>query len=118
MSSIYYNIPEVKRKREAEYYLTDKGKVPFQEWLDAIKNAEVHGIVLQRIDRAEDGNFGDWKPLKGGIYDMRIHLSPGYRIYFALEGRRLIILLLGGEKRNQKRNIGKAKEYWEDYKNR
>jgi len=118
LSPKYYNIHKVKRKREAEYYVTGKGKVPFQEWLDAINNANVHGIVLQRIDRAEDGNFGDWKSLKGGMYEMRIHLSPGYRIYFALEGRKIIILLIGGEKRNQKRDIGKAKEYWEDYNNR
>ena len=115
MSPTYYNI--VKVKREARYYATDNGKVPFQKWLDSIKDTKAHGIVLQRIDRAEDGNFGDCVPLDNGVSEMRIHLNPGYRIYYALEGGMLIILLIGGVKGTQKRDIKKAKEYWQEYLN-
>lgn len=86
------------------------------EWLKCVKNATVRHSIQARIRRIEvSGHAGDYKYLKGGVYEIRIHKSPGYRIYYGLEGKTLIILLAGGEKGTQKKDIKKAKGYWQDY---
>ena len=88
------------------------------EWLKSVKDTTARHAVQTRIRRIEvSGDTGDCKYLKGGVYEMRIHKNPGYRIYYALESGTLIILLIGGVKGNQKRDIKKAKEYWQDYLN-
>ena len=103
-------------EKEIKIYRTATGKLPFIEWLKSVKNTTARHLIQTRIRRIEvSGNVGDYKNLKDGVYEMRIHKSPGYRIYYGLEGKALIILLVGGEKGNQKRDINKAKEYWQDY---
>jgi putative addiction module killer protein len=73
-----------------------------------------------RITRAELGNLGDWKALKGAerIYEMREHYGPGYRIFFTIVGRKIILLLAGSTKQDQKRVLVRAKEYLADYEGR
>ena len=61
------------------------------------------------------GNYGDCKPAGAGIFELRLHLGPGYRIYFGQEKQTLVILLMGGDKQTQERDILKAQEYWKDY---
>ena len=103
-------------KKEIQVYRTETGKQPFVEWLKSVKDATVRHSVQVRIRRIEvSGHIGDYKNLKDGMYEMRIHKSPGYRIYYGLDGKTLIVLLAGGEKGTQKRDIKKAKEYWQDY---
>lgn len=97
-------------------YQTKNGRLPFIEWLKSVKDVTARHSIQTRIRRVEvTGNTGDYKYLKGGVYEMRIHKSPGYRIYYGLDGKTLIVLLAGGEKGTQKRDIKKAKGYWQDY---
>jgi putative addiction module killer protein len=66
--------------------------------------------IQARIDRAEDGNFGDSAPVGEGVSEMRIHFGPGYRVYFAQRGLEVVILLAGGDKSTQSKDIKKALE--------
>ena len=94
-------------------YSTSTGKEPYSVWensLDTITQA----VIKSRLERIRLGNFGDAKMIKGGggIWELRIHYGPGYRIYFGKKGRMVIILLTGGDKGSQNRDIAQTKRYW------
>jgi putative addiction module killer protein len=97
-------------------YLTKAGRSPFEEWFDDLTDERAQARILARIARLRSGNPGDWKPLGDGVLEMRIDYGPGYRLYFGPEGNRLIILLVGGDKKTQAKDIKRAKEFWHDYK--
>ena len=99
-----------------KYLVTDTGKVPFKEWLKEL-DKPIRSIILSRLDRVALGNFGDCHSIQGakGISEMRFDVGAGYRIYYGKEGNEIIILLIGGSKRTQSRDIEKAKRYWQDY---
>lgn len=99
-----------------EYYVTDTGKVPFEEWLESL-DKPVRAIIRSRLARIMLGNFGDCHPIQGakGISEIRLDIGPGYRIYYGKQENTIIILLIGGSKRTQARDIEKAKRYWQDY---
>ncbi len=82
----------------------------FQRWLTGLKDAMARARILARLKRASLGNVGDWKAVGGGVLEMRIDHGPGYRVYFARRGDRLIIILAGGTKRTQEADIAKAIE--------
>lgn len=98
-------------------YSTSTGKEPFSKWEDGLDKM-MQAIVKNRLDRIRLGNFGDAKMIKdgGGIWELRIDIGPGYRIYFGKKGTTIVILLNGGDKKSQERDIEKAKRYWLDYK--
>ena len=98
-------------------YTTSSGKVPFLAWRDDL-DVKTRAIVKTRLDRIRLGNFGDSKPIKngGGVKELRISYGPGYRIYYGMKGSTLVILLVGGDKKSQARDITKAKQYWLDVK--
>jgi putative addiction module killer protein len=81
----------------------------FDEWLSKLKDARGKARIIKRIRSAERGNFGDCKQVGGGIAEMRIHFGPGYRVYFTRVGGVVYLLLCGGIKRGQNRDIVKAK---------
>ena len=105
---------------EIEEYVTDRGKVPFAEWLTGLKDTIGQAKLLARIRRASFGNFGDWKDIKGtkGLFEMREHYGPGYRIFYTIKGKKVIVLLAGLSKKDQKKTIAEAKKYLADYKER
>ena len=79
-------------------------------------NRTARGIISSRLVRIRLGNFGDCKSIKGkGIYELRIHFGPGYRIYFGKKGKKIILLLLGGDKKSQKKDIHKSYQMWQDF---
>ena len=80
----------------------------FDEWLSKLKDAKGKARIIARIRSAEHGNLGDVQPVGSGVSEMRIHFGPGYRVYFTQRGRLLILLLTGGDKSSQKRDIRKA----------
>jgi len=84
----------------------------FSEWFDKLRDVKGRARIAARIDSAKAGNFGDHKVLDDGICEMRIDFGPGYRIYYAQEGLHLYLLIIGGDKSSQKRDILKAKELW------
>ncbi len=96
-------------------YRDSEGRSPFLEWLNSIKSRESLDRIDARLNLIRLGNLGDHKSLKGGIYELRLFFGSGYRIYFAREGRTIIILLNGGGKGVQKREMQKARAYYKDY---
>jgi putative addiction module killer protein len=82
----------------------------FDAWFAGLKDFQAIRRVQARIDRAEDGNFGDCEPIGEGVSEMRIHYGPGYRVYFVKRGLEIVILLAGGNKSTQSRDIKTALE--------
>ncbi len=103
---------------EIQDYLTPDGRDPFMDWLAALADRMVKARIAARVQRLAAGNFGDCKPLAGGVWELRIDHGPGYRVYYALAGERLILLLVGGDKRRQQADIETALGYWKDWKRR
>ncbi|MBI1928821.1 type II toxin-antitoxin system RelE/ParE family toxin [Candidatus Poribacteria bacterium] len=106
------------RPREVRNYITPDGREPFEEWLDSLKDKKTQTIIVKRIERLHQGHLGDVRRLNGDLYELRIHYGPGYRVYFGDLGGVIVILLCGGAKRTQRRDIQKAKTYWEEFKRR
>ncbi len=103
---------------EIEYYATETGRKPFKEWLEGLADVAGRAKIRVRLDRVRLGNLGDNRSVGEGVHELKIDYGPGYRVYFALDGHRLILLLLGGDKSAQERDIAKAKEYWRDQQRR
>jgi len=81
----------------------------FSHWLSDLRDARAKARVIARIDSAKFGNLGDAKSVGGGVDEMRIHVGAGYRIYFARTGKTVLLLLCGGDKSSQARDIARAK---------
>ena len=106
------------RERELREYLTETGHNPFREWLHSLRDQQARARIRVRLNRVRLGNVGDCKPVGEGVLELRMDFGPGYRIYLGQAGEVLVILLCGGEKRTQQRDITTAKEYWNSYKRR
>ena len=81
----------------------------FVGWLDNLRDSRAKARIIARLDRMEMGNFGDIRPVGGGVNELRIHYGPGYRVYFVQRGPVVVVLLCGGDKRTQQADIAKAK---------
>jgi putative addiction module killer protein len=101
-----------------EIYETTNGKRPFEIWIKEIKEIHTRAKILTRLDRLKLGNFGDCKTLQDGVCELRIHYGPEIRVYYGKIGNKVILLLWGGDKGSQERDITKAKEYWKDYQSK
>jgi putative addiction module killer protein len=82
----------------------------FRQWLKKLRDTVGKGLILTRIDRLEEGNPGDWGHIGEGLFEMRIHYGPGYRVYYKNDEKEIIILLCGGDKSTQQADIDKAKK--------
>ena len=94
------------------------GEEPVTEWLASLRDKLAQAKVRMRIQRLAAGNLGDSEPVGAGVFELREHLGPGYRVYYARHGRTVVILLCGGTKKTQRSDIETAKEYWTDWKRR
>lgn len=103
---------------EIEIYQTFSGKRPFESWFEDIREILTRAKILTRLDRLKLGNFGDCKAIGDGVSELRIHYGPGIRIYYSKIGNKVVLLLCGGDKRSQAKDINKAKEYLKDYYSR
>ena len=92
------------------------GKDVFGEWLDGLKDISGRAMILKRIDRIEEGNFGDHHFVGGGVWELRVHYGPGYRVYYGEDGPRVVLLLCGGDKGVQKKDVRKARKLWAEYR--
>jgi putative addiction module killer protein len=102
--------------QKAFEYVAGNGRNPFSQWLLNLNDRKARAIILRRINQAEEGNFGAYRALGDELFELKVQFGPGYRIYFGLDENILIILLCGGDKGSQKRDISHAREYWDDYR--
>ena len=103
---------------ELEFFVTESGKIPFKQWLDDLRDVSARAKIRVRLDRVRLGNMGDSRSVGGGVFELRVDYGPGYRIYFAKQGKRIILLLLGGDKTTQDGDIVQAKNFLNDHKRR
>ena len=113
MSSIGYSLPVLEREiRKLEL---QNGLVPFDEWFDSLRDQRMQVAVDARLTRVRAGNFGDCKSVGGGVFELRIALGPGRRVYYGLHGRQIIVLLGGGDKSSQAHDIRRAQQLWQQF---
>jgi len=98
-------------EQEVRVYARSDGSEPLTEWLRGLRDGPTRNRIRQRIARVRLGNFGDTRSVGEGVQELRIPLGPGYRVYFGREGDAVVILLCGGEKSTQTRDIERAQDY-------
>lgn len=103
---------------QIEFYITPSGRNPFDDWFESIRETHTQSKILTRLARLKLGNFGDCKSVGDEIAELRIHYGPGIRIYYSKIGQKVILLLCGGDKGSQSRDIDKAKQYLKEYQSR
>jgi putative addiction module killer protein len=103
---------------EVRHYISRAGKDIFDEWLSQLRDLRAQAKVAVRINRIAAGNFGDCKPLRQGVHELRIDWGPGYRVYYAMLGKNRVLLLCGGDKRGQASDIDRALQYLMEYRGR
>jgi putative addiction module killer protein len=99
-------------------YQAADGSEPFSDWLRSIGDVRAQARIRLRLRRLEAGLFGDCKSVGEGVLELRDHEGAGHRVYLGRHGRMVVILLYGGTKRTQARDIEEAKKYWADWKRR
>lgn len=99
---------------EVRKYVGPTGRCPFDDWVEKLDHSAA-AKVLTAILRMEQGNLGDHKSVGGGVLERRVHTGPGYRLYFGRDGQRLVLLLGGGTKSSQARDIREARACWDAY---
>ncbi|MDR2054643.1 MAG: type II toxin-antitoxin system RelE/ParE family toxin [Desulfovibrio sp.] len=100
---------------EIVHYRTDDGTDIYQDWLDSLRDKRARAAVLRRVDRVAAGNFGEHRSCRDGVFEMKIDVGPGYRVYYFQHGRLLIVLLSGGDKRTQDADINNAVAYRKNF---
>ena len=104
--------------KELWIYVTADGQEPFSEWLTSLRDHRARAKIRVRLDRVSMGNFGDCHGVGDGVQELRINYGPGYRVYFGQEGSTIVLLLCGGDKSTQSKDIEAAKRYWSEYRRR
>lgn len=101
--------------KELRNYQLPNGRVPFEDWLMGLADKRARAAVYRRIDRITQGNFGEHRFLQDGVWELKIDVGTGYRVYYAQEGKAVLLLLCAGSKRTQTADITRAVNYWNDY---
>jgi putative addiction module killer protein len=101
---------------DVKIYQDAHGNEPFENWLNSIRDKRTLARIDSRLRRVRLGNLGDHRSVGEGVFELRLDFGPGYRMYFARIGNEVILLLSGGDKSTQMRDIAQAKLYFSDYK--
>lgn len=101
-----------------EYYIDANGKVVLNEWRRNLPDKRASARIASRLERLQYGSFGDCKPIGEGVWELRVDCGPGYRVYYSIIGKTVVLLLCGGDKRKQNSDIERAIAYLRDYKRR
>lgn len=104
--------------KELQIYVGEDGRAPFSEWLASLRDNKARAKIRVRLDRVGLGNLGDCHGVGDGVQELRIDYGPGYRVYFGQVGSAIVLLLCGGDKSTQARDIEQATRYWSDYRRR
>jgi putative addiction module killer protein len=107
----------MESKFEIELFINETGREPFVDWIKSLEY-EAQKRIAARMERIKLGNFGDHKNLGHGIFELRLDFASGYRIYYGKQDQKIIILLCGGDKKTQDKDIKKAQQYWKIYEQR
>jgi len=100
------------------HYVTASSRDLYQEWLDSLRDRAARVAIQRRVDRLAADNFGDHRFCRDGVWELRIDVGPGYRVYYSLSGKEIVLLLRGGSKRSQTSDINQAAKHWQDYHRR
>ena len=100
---------------DIQAYQAEDGSEPYARWLAGLADRQARARVLVRVQGMAAGNFGDCKPCRDGVWELREDFGPGYRIYYARSGKTIVLLLCGGDKRSQRSDIERAATYWQDW---
>ncbi|MGH9343671.1 MAG: type II toxin-antitoxin system RelE/ParE family toxin [Terriglobia bacterium] len=103
---------------EIVHYQKENGHYPFSEWLSALRDRMAKARIDMRLHQVESGNLGGTKPVGEGVMELRVHVGAGYRVYCGRHGQSWIVLLCGGDKDSQSKDIARAKVFWADWKRR
>jgi putative addiction module killer protein len=103
---------------EIRHYLTLTGVDVFETWIDQLRDTKALMAIDRRVSRIEMGNFGDHKFCRDGVWELRIDVGQGYRIYYGLAGSQIVLLLCAGDKRTQDTDIRRACKYWQEWQRR
>lgn len=103
-------MPEVRK------FISENGSCPIDDWLASLRDRRARARILIRLDRLSLGLEGDWKSVGEGVRELRLSEGKGYRVYYAWDGDAVILLLCGGSKSTQKKDIERAKSYWRCYR--
>lgn len=103
---------------EIRHYLTPDEKDVYLDWLKQVRDNVAKMAVVRRVNRIEQGNFGDHKFCRDGVWELCIDMGAGYRVYYAIAGQQIVLLLCGGDKRTQNKDIERACTYWQDWQRR
>ena len=96
-------------------YEQANGKKPYTQWLNSLRDPATRRRIIRRLLKLQHGHYGDFKAVGDGVLEMRFFFGSGYRVYFAEEGDTIVVLLCGGDKDSQPRDIELAKQYWQEY---
>ena len=107
----------VIKPKEVRFYQDENGVEPFTVWLKRLKDTQGRRRIIKRLIRLEIGHFGDCKSVGDGLFELRMFFGPGYRAYFGEDGDQIVIILCGGDKGTQTKDIKTAKAYWKEYLN-
>lgn len=103
---------------ELRTYVTADGRAPFDEWMEELRDVQARARIRARLVRVQLGNFGDFRPLREGVQEMRIDHGPGYRVYLSRQGPIVVLLLCGSDKGGQAAAIKQAVAYLNDWRKR
>ncbi|MFZ6640257.1 type II toxin-antitoxin system RelE/ParE family toxin [Undibacterium sp. TC4M20W] len=103
---------------DIKHYLSSDNKDIYFDWVRKLRDVKARIAIDRRINRIELGNFGDHKFCRDGIWELRIDVGAGYRVYYAISGKEIVLLLCGGDKDTQDKDIAKACDYWQDWQRR
>lgn len=101
---------------DIQIYRDKNGNEPFEQWLTSIRDNPTVARIDNRLKRVRLGQLGDHRSIGEGVFEFRLDFGPGYRIYFSRIGNQQLLLLMGGDKNSQAKDIARAKQYWKDFK--
>jgi len=98
-----------------KHYVDSQGKDPYQEWFDDLKDLKAQARISARVLRLQMGLFGDGRAVGDGVWELKIDWGPGYRVYYAIDGGKVVVLCEGGDKRTQQTDIRRAIRRWQEW---
>ena len=102
-------------ERDIQKLELENGRVPFDDWFESLGDLRMQAAVDARLARVRVGNFGDYKGVGAGVFELRINAGPGLRVYYGEHRKQLVILLGGGDKATQTRDINRTKQLWQQW---